>query len=55
MGHADGGHIEDRSQMEGQAGPAGMVAPGGIHQEDIGGLGQRSYRRLQQRSLPQRQ
>lgn len=55
MGHPHGGHIEHCSQMEGQAGSAGVVPAGGIDQEHLGGTIQAPHRLLEKRAFAEGQ
>ncbi len=53
VGNADGREVEQRSQVEGQAGASGVVAAGRVDQQNLGPKGQVPDRRLQQRTFSQ--
>jgi hypothetical protein len=55
VGHADAREIEHRTEVDGEAGTTGVVASGGVRDDDLGLPGQRPNCRLQQSALAQRQ
>ncbi len=55
VGDADRRAVEDGAEVEREPGSAGVVAAGGIHEQDVGRSGQSPDGRLQQRPLAERQ
>ena len=53
MGHADGGNVENRSQMESKTGPARVISTRGVDEEDGRDLGQQPDGRLEERAFSQ--
>jgi hypothetical protein len=51
--HADGRHVEDSAEVEGQATSAGVIAARSVNQEDVGKPRQCPHRRLEQLAFAQ--
>jgi hypothetical protein len=52
-GHPDRGQPKNSPQVEGKAGTAGMVAAGGVDEQDLGGERQGAHGLLEQRPFPE--
>jgi hypothetical protein len=55
VGHANARQLKRGAEVKGEAGTAGVIAPGGVRDDHLGSGWQRPYRRLEQQALAKRQ